>query len=134
MSVYTHSYLGMGLMAARKEILTNGMNPDNVNQKAVTEVRSECVNPIVTTEWSYGGLNYLVKGPVNGTHKLIKTQNFAGGEVDRPIVNFPECLKIVQKYIGRIKNKPEGLKEHEIYAFSYYFERATEVNFKHQRN
>ncbi|XP_034190450.1 nucleoside diphosphate phosphatase ENTPD5 isoform X2 [Osmia lignaria lignaria] len=125
MSVYTHSYLGMGLMAARKEILTYGMNLDNVNPKTV--IQSECINPIVSTEWSYGGVNYIIKGPVNGTHKLVKTQNFAGGEEDRPIVNFPECLKIIEKYVGRIKNKPEGLKDHEIYAFSYYFDRATEV-------
>lgn len=128
MSVYTHSYLGLGLMAARKEILTHGLILDNVNPKNKIEVRSECVNPIVSTEWNYGGFNYLVKGPVNGTHKLVKIQNFAGGEVDRPIVNFSECLKIIEKYVGKIKNKPEGLKDHEIYAFSYYFDRATEVN------
>ncbi|CAK9827919.1 Nucleoside diphosphate phosphatase ENTPD5 [Anthophora retusa] len=127
MSVYTHSYLGMGLMAARKEILTHGMNLDNANPKTTIEVRSECVNPIVSTEWGYGGLNYLIKGPMNGTHKLVKTQTFAGGEVDRPIVNFSECLKIIEKYVGKIKTKPEGLKYHEIHAFSYYFERATEV-------
>ncbi|XP_076236069.1 nucleoside diphosphate phosphatase ENTPD5 isoform X2 [Calliopsis andreniformis] len=127
MSIYTHSYLGMGLMAARKAILTHGMNLENPNAKTPIEIRSECVNPIVSTEWSYGGLNYLVKGPVNGTHKLVKTQNFAGGEVDRPIVNFSECLKIIEKYVGKIKVKPEGLKDHEIYAFSYYFDRATEV-------
>ncbi|XP_054007003.1 ectonucleoside triphosphate diphosphohydrolase 5 isoform X1 [Hylaeus anthracinus] len=128
MSVYTHSYLGMGLMAARKEILTYGMKLDNVNSKGVIEVRSDCINPIVTsTKWSYGGHTYLVKGPVNETHKLVKTQNFAGGEADRPIVNFAECLKIIEKYVGGIKNKPIGLKDHEIYAFSYYFDRATEV-------
>lgn len=128
MSVYTHSYLGLGLMAARKEILTHGLNLDNINPKNKIEVRSECINPIVSTEWSYGGFNYLVKGPVNGTHKLVKIQNFAGGEIDRPIVNFSECLKIIEKYVGKIKNKPEGLKDHEIYAFSYYFDRATEVS------
>ncbi|CAK9803176.1 Nucleoside diphosphate phosphatase ENTPD5 [Anthophora quadrimaculata] len=127
MSVYTHSYLGMGLMAARKEILTHGMNLDNANPKTTIEVRSECVNPIVSTKWGYGGLNYLIKGPINGTHKLVKTQTFAGGEVDRPIVNFSECLKIIEKYVSKIKTKPEGLKYHEIHAFSYYFERATEV-------
>ncbi|XP_078042483.1 ectonucleoside triphosphate diphosphohydrolase NTPase isoform X1 [Augochlora pura] len=127
MSVYTHSYLGMGLMAARKEIITHGLNLDNVNPRETTEIRSECVNPIVSTEWSYGGLNYLVKGPISGAHKLVKNQNFAGGEVDRPIVNFQTCLKIIEKYVSGIKNKPEGLKDHEIYAFSYYFDRATEV-------
>ncbi|XP_015433577.1 PREDICTED: ectonucleoside triphosphate diphosphohydrolase 5 isoform X2 [Dufourea novaeangliae] len=127
MSVYTHSYLGMGLMAAKKEILTHGKNLENVNPRETVEIRSECINPIVSTEWRYGALNYLVKGPLNGTHKLVKNQNFAGGEVDRPIVNFSECLKIIEKYVNGVKNKPEGLKDHEIYAFSYYFDRATEV-------
>ncbi|XP_076299140.1 ectonucleoside triphosphate diphosphohydrolase NTPase isoform X2 [Lasioglossum baleicum] len=127
MSVYTHSYLGMGLMAARKEIITHGMKLNNINPRTPVELRSECINPIVSTEWNYGGLNYLVKGPVHGAHKLVKNQNYAGGEVDRPIVNFPECLKIIEKYVNGMKNKPEGLKDHKIYAFSYYFDRATEV-------
>lgn len=127
MSVYTYSYLGMGLMAARKQILTHGMNFEAADRKKPVEIRSECINPIVVTEWAYGGRSYTVRGPVNGTHKLVKTQNFAGGEDDRPIVKFSACLKIIEKYVGKIQNKPVGLKDHDIYAFSYYFERATEV-------
>lgn len=128
MSVFTHSYLGMGLMAARKEILTHGMKLNNVNPRASVEIRSVCINPIVSTEWNYGGHNYLVKGPVRGSHKLVKTQNFAGSEVDKPVVNFSECLKIIEKYVNGMENKPEGLKDHKIHAFSYYFDRATEVS------
>ncbi|KAK2579445.1 hypothetical protein KPH14_002654 [Odynerus spinipes] len=127
MSVYTHSYLGMGLMAARKEILTHGMTKKNTTKKDTIIIQSECINPIVSTQWSYGGQNYIVKGPVNGTHKTVKTQNFAGGDENRPIVRFPECLNIIEKYVDTIKNKPIGLNSHEIYAFSYYFDRATEV-------
>lgn len=129
MSVYTHSYLGMGLMAARKEILTHGMTIKNNTAKDTIVIRSECINPIVSAPWSYGGQNYIVKGPVNATFKRVKTQNFAGGDENRPIVRFSECLKIVEKYVNTISNKPIGLSTHEIYAFSYYFERATEVNF-----
>ncbi|XP_043503174.1 ectonucleoside triphosphate diphosphohydrolase 5 isoform X1 [Polistes fuscatus] len=127
MSVYTHSYLGMGLMAARKEILMHGMNIKNTTEKGPIVIRSECINPIVNTEWSYGGKNYIVKGPVNGTFKTVKTQNFAGGDENRPIVRFSKCLKIIEEYVNTISNKPIGLNTHEIYAFSYYFERATEV-------
>ncbi|XP_012278493.1 ectonucleoside triphosphate diphosphohydrolase 5 isoform X2 [Orussus abietinus] len=129
MSVYTHSYLGMGLMAARKEILTYNISQEELNNHDLVEVRSECVNPIVSTEWNYGGHNYLVKGPINGMHKIVKTQNFAGTDEDRPVVRFPECLKIVKSYIEKIKEKPLNLKSHDIYAFSYYFDRATEVGF-----
>lgn len=130
-SIYTHSYLGMGLMAARKEILTYGQNVDTKDNTVLSEteieLRSECINPIITTKWAYGGVNYLVKGPQNGTHKMVKTQNFAGVDEDRPVVRFSECLKIVKNYVGTIVNKPLGLEAREIMAFSYYFDRATEV-------
>lgn len=39
--VYTHSYLGLGLMATRKEIITYDQPID------ATNVISECVNPII---------------------------------------------------------------------------------------
>jgi len=129
-SLYTHSYLGMGLMAARKAILTYNMNLEDTNPKVPIEIHSECINPIISTEWSYQGRDYRVKGPINGTYKLVKTQNFAGGDENKPIVRFAECLKIIEKYVGTLMEKPIGLKDHEVYAFSYYFDRATEVRIR----
>ncbi|XP_015523775.1 ectonucleoside triphosphate diphosphohydrolase 5 isoform X1 [Neodiprion virginianus] len=130
-SIYTHSYLGMGLMAARKAILTYGQNleieENTPSAGSKVEIRSECINPIISTDWSYGGVNYVVKGPLNGTHKVVKTQNFGGVDEDRPVVRFAECLQIVRNYVGTIVNKPLGLENREIMAFSYYFDRATEV-------
>lgn len=127
MSLYTQSYLDMGLMAARKEILTHGTNIKNTTNKDAIMIRSECINPIVSTQWSYGGKNYVVKGPVNGTYKTVKTQNFAGGDENRPIVKFSECLKVIETYVNKVIKKPVGLNSQEVYAFSYYFDRATEV-------
>lgn len=128
MSLYTRSYLRMGLMAARKAILTHNMNVTNL--KGPIEIHSECINPIVSTEWSYQGRDYRVKGPINGTYKLVKTQNFAGGDENKPIVCFAECLKIIKEYVVTNMEKPIGLKDHEVYAFSYYFDRATEVRIR----
>ncbi|XP_034941691.1 ectonucleoside triphosphate diphosphohydrolase 5 isoform X2 [Chelonus insularis] len=125
MSLYTHSLLGMGLMAARKAILTANLDMKNVNPGDTVEVRSECVNPIVSTEWSYHGINYLVRGPTKGAHRVIRNKKYS--EEDRPIVRIPECLKIIKKYIESVKEKPIGLNKHTIYAVSYYFERAAEV-------
>lgn len=125
MSIYTHSYLGMGLMAARKAILVP--KSAKKNEDGIIEVRSECINPIIKTSWSYGGKEYLVMGPENGATKVFKSENYAGGNDNRPIVRFKECLELVQKHIDTIENKPLGLNKHEIYAFSYYFDRATET-------
>lgn len=129
MSIYTHSYLGMGLMAARKEILTYGMDKEKLKTQNAVEIHSECINPIISKEWHYAGQNYLVKGPLKPSHVIVKTQNYAGTDEDRPIVRFAECEKIISDYVSTIDSKPIGLKKHEVCAFSYYFDRATEVRF-----
>ncbi|XP_057328780.1 nucleoside diphosphate phosphatase ENTPD5 isoform X2 [Microplitis mediator] len=138
MTLYTYSHLGMGLMAARKGILTGvGHHQENEKEKEKDQdpidrdsevlVRSECINPIVSAGWSYGGVNYLVKGPVNGTHKKIKGPGGAVTEEDRPVVRVNECMKVVKNYIDNIDEKPAGLAKHNIYAVSYYYDRATEA-------
>ncbi|XP_066600387.1 ectonucleoside triphosphate diphosphohydrolase 5 isoform X2 [Prorops nasuta] len=127
MSLYTQSYLGMGLMAARNKILIHNVNLEETNNAQEIILHSECVNPIVSAKWNYGGNNYLIKGPVNATYKIVKSQNYAGSDEKLPIVKFSECLKTIQQYVDTLSNKPVGLKDHEIYAFSYYFERATET-------
>lgn len=48
------SYLGLGLMAARKAILLQHQDKDGI-------IHSPCVNPIVDYQWSYGGETYIVK-------------------------------------------------------------------------
>lgn len=127
MSIYTHSHLGMGLMAARKAILTYDMDLDQFDKMSIIEVRSECINPIISKDWHYGGLDFLVKGPANGSHKTVKTLNYAGADEYRPVVRFLECTKIIKKFTDTIKERPIGLNKHEIYSVSYYFDRATEV-------
>ena len=49
------SYLGLGLMAARKQILSAN-NPDG----AVT-LKSPCINPMIKKGWNYSGVNYVVR-------------------------------------------------------------------------
>jgi hypothetical protein len=41
-------------MAARKEILSVG------NVQDATTLRSECINPIIKTKWTYAGVTYTV--------------------------------------------------------------------------
>ncbi|KAG0711967.1 Ectonucleoside triphosphate diphosphohydrolase 5 [Chionoecetes opilio] len=54
LNLYTHSYLGLGLMAARKAIMMQHQGEDGV-------IRSPCINPIVDYQWSYGGDTYNVR-------------------------------------------------------------------------
>lgn len=118
--VYTHSYLGLGLMAARKEIIT-------VNQGNETHVVSECVNTVIRDrKFHYAGVNYFVSGP----DKYLTT--FRPGDAitaqeETPIVDFAKCSQYVQDYVMSIAKPPAELPDKNIYAFSYYFDRAADV-------
>lgn len=55
-NVFTHSYLGLGLMAVRYGVFSAG---HAVNE---TQLTSECVNPIVRGKrWTYGNVEYAVR-------------------------------------------------------------------------
>lgn len=119
--VYTHSYLGLGLMAARKEIVT-------VGQAAKMNVISECVNPIIKNEkFAYGGVNYLVSGLPDG-YPTIKVDGSSVnvGEII-PVVDFEKCATIIGKYVNSKVKAPAELTTKHINAFSYYYDRASEV-------
>lgn len=131
MTIYTHSHLGMGLMASRKSILFDYNNKNDNNNDDVIEVRSECINPVIKTQWNYAGKKYLVMGPINATHKLIKAHTYAGVDENVPVVKYDECVKAVKKHIDTIKERPIGLKKHDIYLVSYYFDRAAEAGLIH---
>ncbi|XP_059480536.1 ectonucleoside triphosphate diphosphohydrolase 5-like isoform X2 [Neocloeon triangulifer] len=120
LAVYTHSYLGLGLMAARHAILTADQESN------ITAIHHTCINPIVSTEWEYAGTTYTLQGPKNPTILHIKEKKGTVAE-DRPIVNFTQCLSQVKDYVEHKVYKPKGLSKREINAFSYYFDRAAEV-------
>ncbi|XP_021913733.1 ectonucleoside triphosphate diphosphohydrolase 5 isoform X1 [Zootermopsis nevadensis] len=117
-TVYAQSYLGLGLMAARKEILSVGNVQDS------TTLRSKCINPIINTKWSYGGVTYAVMGPEKPHYKEVKADRSVKEKY--PIVKFEECLKIISAYVNKKVDKPKELNQKTISAFSYYYDRATE--------
>lgn len=118
--VYTHSYLGLGLMAARKEILT-------LNQSNTLSVTSECVNTIIKNKkFHYSGIDYLVSGPKSGyPMSRTKESDFQEAE-EHPVVDFKKCSDIVGNYVASKAQPPAELPLKTIHAFSYYFDRATE--------
>lgn len=54
LTVYTHSYLGLGLMAARMAILSVGNAEDS------TVLKSSCMHPIMKKKWTYNRVAYTV--------------------------------------------------------------------------
>ncbi|XP_034667508.1 ectonucleoside triphosphate diphosphohydrolase 5 isoform X1 [Drosophila subobscura] len=111
-NVFTHSYLGLGLMAARHAVFTHG------HKKEDTLLESVCVNPIIANRtWTYGNVKYKVSG----------RDNTKSSTAEQPIVDFEACLELVKsKVMPLVKPKPFTLKQHAVAAFSYYFERAIE--------
>ncbi|XP_017858878.1 PREDICTED: ectonucleoside triphosphate diphosphohydrolase 5 isoform X1 [Drosophila arizonae] len=110
-NVFTHSYLGLGLMAARHAVFTKGYSAEE------TFVESICVNPIIANRtWIYGNVKYQVSGKENSK-----------SSAEQPVVDFEACLELVKsKVMPLVKPKPFTLKQHAVAAFSYYFERAIE--------
>lgn len=110
--VFTHSYLNLGLMAVRHAVFTDGQPPNTTN------IESICVNPIAKNKsWKYANVEYTISGK-NTSKTAAKT----------PVVNFKACYALVEsKVIPLVKPKPVTLKESQIAAFSYYYERAIET-------
>ncbi|XP_023328506.1 ectonucleoside triphosphate diphosphohydrolase 5 isoform X3 [Eurytemora carolleeae] len=99
-SIYTHSYLGLGLMAARKAIL----------QAARTQ-NGEYVNPCFkkAESWSFHGEEFSIL-PHNGA-------------------DFNTCHQLVSSVLSS-KNihSPSELEARSIVAFSYFYDRAVDSN------
>lgn len=111
-NVFTTSYLGAGLMAVRHAVFTNGAS------QGQTKLASECVNSIVKDKlFRYGAEQYYISGKENS-----KTT------AENPEVDYELCSSIVRKMVLPTLNpKPVTLKQHEISAFSYFFDRAIET-------
>lgn len=112
MNVFTNSYLGLGLMASRHGILTEG------GKTNATELVSDCVNSIIKNrEWSYGNVVYSISGKTNPKASAAK-----------PEVDFDVCQNRARRYIvPLVKPLPTALQRTQIAAFSYYYDRAIET-------
>uniref|UniRef100_A0A8C4D908 nucleoside diphosphate phosphatase n=1 Tax=Dicentrarchus labrax TaxID=13489 RepID=A0A8C4D908_DICLA len=104
--LYTHSYLGNGLMAARLATL----GALGVEGTVLYMRRSSCLPKKFRDEWSFGGLTYQVSGDPDG---------YAG---------YKLCYQEVLKVVKGIIHQPYELQDSSVfYAFSYYFDRAVDA-------
>jgi len=125
--LYQHSYLGYGLMEARKSIMSQISHPENISveDKGKTQI-SKCFPSSFNGDVTINGLEDPIK--VTGTDK----------------VNFRDCFKSVKSALFNktiaCKTNPcsfdgiyqpsitETFNDNEIYAFSYFYDRTTPFN------
>ncbi|XP_023251432.1 ectonucleoside triphosphate diphosphohydrolase 6 [Seriola lalandi dorsalis] len=105
-TVYTHSYLGLGLMSARLTVL-GGVDASPLGGS--TELVSPCLAPEYSGSWEHADVVYTVKGQKAG----------------EPV--YEACLTKVEKVLYRKVTKASEAADIEFYAFSFYYDRAVDL-------
>ncbi|XP_007573287.1 ectonucleoside triphosphate diphosphohydrolase 5-like [Poecilia formosa] len=104
--LYTHSYLGNGLMAARLSTL-GALGAEGLEWQVF---KSSCLPSKFRDDWSFGGLTYQVSGDQDGR------------------VGYKPCYQEVLQVVKGIIHQPHELEDSNVfYAFSYYFDRAVDA-------
>ncbi|NWY43058.1 ENTP5 diphosphohydrolase, partial [Sylvia atricapilla] len=104
--LYTHSYLGFGLKAARLATL-GALNMEVVDGQMF---RSSCLPKQLEAEWHFGGVKYRYGGNKEGE------------------TGFQPCYLEVLKVVKGKLHQPEEIRGSSFYAFSYYYDRAADTN------
>ncbi|XP_047208172.1 ectonucleoside triphosphate diphosphohydrolase 6 isoform X2 [Girardinichthys multiradiatus] len=105
-TVYTHSYLGLGLMSARLAIL-GGVDAPPLGGSI--ELVSPCLPPEFSGRWEHADVVYTVRGQRAG----------------EPV--YQACLNKVQKVLYRKLTKASEAADADFYAFSFYYDRAVDL-------
>ncbi|KAJ8410143.1 hypothetical protein AAFF_G00201240 [Aldrovandia affinis] len=103
--LYTHSYLGHGLKAARLAAL-GALGAEGLEWRVFA---SSCLPRKFREDWAFGGITYKVSGVEEGTS------------------GYKPCYEEVLRVVKGAVHQPLELKGSSIfYAFSYYFDRAVD--------
>ncbi|KAM4730260.1 ectonucleoside triphosphate diphosphohydrolase 6 isoform 2-T3 [Anableps anableps] len=105
-TVYTHSYLGLGLMSARLAVLGGVDAPPSGGS---AELASPCLAPGFSGRWEHADVVYTVKGQKAG----------------EPV--YEACLNKVQKVLYRKLTEAPEAADVDFYAFSFYYDRAVDL-------
>lgn len=105
-TVYTHSYLGLGLMSARLAVL-GGVDASPLGGS--TELVSPCLPPEWSGSWEHADVRYTVRGQKAG----------------EPV--YEACRTKVEKVLYRKVTKAAEAADVDFYAFSYYYDRAVDL-------
>ncbi|XP_078000971.1 ectonucleoside triphosphate diphosphohydrolase 5-like [Glandiceps talaboti] len=109
--LYVHSYLGIGLQAARLAMLGAEEKDADPENPLFHILSSPCLPLHHEEEWWYGGVEYTVKGlePVE----------------DR----YHECYQTARKFLGDKVHQPSELLTVPVHVFSYIVEKIEESGF-----
>ncbi|XP_077179316.1 nucleoside diphosphate phosphatase ENTPD5 isoform X1 [Paroedura picta] len=104
--LYTHSYLGFGLKAARLATL-GALEREAADGQTF---RSSCLPKQLEAEWHFGGVKYQYGG------------NREAGET-----GFESCYSEVLKVVQGKLHQPDEIRRNSFYAFSYFYDRAVDT-------
>ncbi|XP_023392782.1 protein FAM161B isoform X3 [Pteropus vampyrus] len=104
--LYTHSYLGFGLKAARLATL-GALATEGIDAHTF---RSACLPRYLEAEWIFGGVKYQYGGNQEGE------------------VGFEPCYAEVLRVVQGKLHQPDEIHRSSFYAFSYYYDRAVDTD------
>ncbi|XP_061173758.1 ectonucleoside triphosphate diphosphohydrolase 5-like [Saccostrea echinata] len=104
--LYTHSYLGQGLMSARFSLLSNDKKPDEVANTTI--LSSPCLPHKFSGHFRLGSHKFQVRALTNGS-------------------SFNACLKDAVTFVDNYMVDVKELSNADIYIFSYFFDRAKDA-------
>ncbi|XP_071485610.1 ectonucleoside triphosphate diphosphohydrolase 5-like [Diadema antillarum] len=114
--LYTKSYLGLGLKAARLEILRREkvemffLGSSDLEDSASGEFTSMCLPPLSSGSWEFGGNIYTVLSSREQSGHL-----------------YQNCLNVVKAFVEDMVTAPAEIHNQSFYALSYFWERAAEI-------
>ncbi|KAK6637796.1 hypothetical protein RUM44_008218 [Polyplax serrata] len=109
-TVYSRSFLGLGLNEARLRILKLGAN------RFQTNFRTVCLNPHTKTNWTYRGVTYTVEGKDPSVRGTPITSGISANAV-----NYRACEDVIQFVILNNFQKIVPPRNQNIFAFSGYY-------------
>lgn len=109
--LYTHSYLGFGLMSARKSLLTYPIEDKTILNDRHVRLSHPCFGNTRPTFWEFENTAYHINGSTGDCYEIAR-RFFGTDDL------FSRNHKI---------DSPRELNSRIIYAISYYYDRAVDV-------
>ncbi|GBP17630.1 Nucleoside-diphosphatase uda-1 [Eumeta japonica] len=110
-TVYTHSYLNLGLLAARYGIFKLEAGGNETERYT-----SECVDPIIQNEpWTYANKNYIISGAPRPASQ-------------KKDVTYEKCHALVTRYVlATLDWRPTSPPRGNVAAMSYFYDVAADA-------